>query len=666
MHPGPAIAGLAGVTIAVSPYVYSLGVQLEALAGSPLTPQPWTLLAGCLALILGGLAMNARRKWDQAVVTLGVALVLLSLAPKLVDNPSLALAVLLLAAALVFNAWESDQPFQVRSHAAVPTHEGLAAVAARAAVVTAAAAHVALVVYFRGSDSVGSMLGLAFAAIFTLRWALLVRSDRPYAIHAVSAAAVAAALVFAGSPTLAHLLFAVVALLLIPSPSDSAFTRMVVGSVIHHPAGPLVTSFVALCGAGTLLLHAPAASVMPGGISSIDALFTAVSAVCVTGLIVLDTPNDFTFLGQAIILLLIQLGALGIMSYSAAVIIALGRRLRLREESLIAASLNAGDRTQLRFVLKQLLWFTFVTEAIGAALLAALFLMHGDTPLQAIWRGVFTAISAFCNAGFALQSDSLIPYQQEPLILHIVGGLIVLGGLSPVAALAIPAVLRRQERRAQIYLVLGVSAILLVAGFFFIAAVEWNSSLAGLSWIDRLHNAWFQSITLRTAGFNSIAFDSLQPATLLIMMISMFIGGSPGGTAGGIKTTTAAILFLSIAVAIRGSKEISVFGRRISTATVDRAAAIATLGAITVLVTVLALLLTQAMPASQAVFEAVSALATVGLSIGGTTHLDSVGKLIVAFAMFAGRVGPLSMFAFLATREAFRSAQHPVENIDVG
>ncbi len=666
MHPGPAIAGLAGITIAVSPYVYSLGVQLDALTGVSLTPQPWTLLAGCLALIFGGLAMNARRKWDQAVVTLGVALILVSLAPKLANNPSLALAVLLPAAALVFNAWESDEPFQVRSHAAVPTRGGLAAAAARAAAVTSATAHVALAVYFRGSESIGSILGLAFAALFAVRWALIVRGDRPFAIFGVSAAAVAAAIAFVGGPTLAHLLFAAAVLLVIPSPSDGDLTRMVVGSVIHHPAGPLVTSFLLLCGAGALLLHVPAASTVQGGISSIDALFTAVSAVCVTGLIVLDTPHDFTLLGQAIILLLIQLGALGIMSYSAAVIIALGRRLRLREESLIAASLNAGDRTQLPVVLKRLLWFTFVTEAIGAALLTALFLVHGDNLLQAIWRGVFTSISAFCNAGFALQTDNLIPYQHEPLILHVVGILIVLGGLSPVAALAVPAVLRKKERRAQVYLVLGVSAILLVAGFFFIAAVEWNASLAGLSWVDRLHNAWFQSITLRTAGFNSISFDSLRPATLLIMMISMFIGGSPGGTAGGIKTTTAAILFLSIAVAIRGGKEISVVGRRISTTTVDRAAAIATLGALTVFLTVLALLLTQAMPTSEAVFEAVSALGTVGLSLGGTARLDAVGKLIIAFAMFAGRVGPLSMFAFLATRETSRTAQHPVETIDVG
>lgn len=610
--------------------------------------------------------MNARRKWDQAVVTLGVALILVSLAPQLTDSPSLALVVLLLAASLVFNAWESDEPFQVRSHATMPTRSGLAAAAARAAVVTAAAAELVLAVYFRGNDLIGSILGLAFAAVFALRWGFCVRGERPRALLFVGSATAAAALILPVSPVLAHLLFAAVTLVVIPSASDGALTRVVVGTVIRHPAGPLVTSFLALCGAGALLLHIPAASTVEGGISSIDALFTAVSAVCVTGLIVLDTPNDFTFLGQAIILLFIQLGALGIMTYSAAVIIALGRRLRLRDESLIASSLSAGDHTQLPAMVKQLMRFTFATEAIGAALLAALFRSQGDSPLEAVWRGVFTSISAFCNAGFALQTDNLIPYQQEPLILHTVGVLIVLGGLSPAAALAIPGVLRGEERRAQIYLILSVSAVLLIAGFFFIAAVEWNASLASLSWADRLHNAWFQSVTLRTAGFNSIPFDSLRPATLLIMMISMFIGGSPGGTAGGIKTTTAAILFLSIAVAIRGTKEIAVFGRRISTTTVDRAAAIVTVGALTVFVTILALLLTQAMPASEAVFESVSALGTVGLSLGGTARLDAVGKLIIAFAMFAGRVGPLSMFAFLATRETSGSVQHPVETIDVG
>jgi trk system potassium uptake protein TrkH len=210
------------------------------------------------------------------------------------------------------------------------------------------------------------------------------------------------------------------------------------------------------------------------------------------------------------------------------------------------------------------------------------------------------------------------------------------------------------------------SAALLFANFVLIVAFEWNSALGGMSVLDRLHNAWFQSVTLRTAGFNSIAMDALRPVTLLVMMTSMFIGGSPGGTAGGIKTTTAAVMLLSVVAAIRGNKEIVMFGRRVSTETVDRAAAISTLGLLSLFSTVVVLLLTQAMPSLHAVFEAVSALATVGLSIGGTGELDSVGKVVITIAMFAGRVGPLSMFAFLATRERRRPLQPPVELIDVG
>jgi trk system potassium uptake protein TrkH len=480
------------------------------------------------------------------------------------------------------------------------------------------------------------------------------------------AAVIGLGLCGSGNPTAGHLVLASASLILIPSARGRQAAGDILQPILHHPAGPLVASFFVLSAVGALLLHAPAASRVEGGIASVDAVFTAVSAVCVTGLIVLDTPNDFTGVGQAIILALIQLGALGIMAYSAAVIIGLGRRLRIRDESLIASSLNPGDRGQLHRLVGRLLAFTFACEAAGAIALGWQFHAQGDEPIQAAWRGVFTAISAFCNAGFDLQSDSLIPYQSNAVILHVVGALIILGGLSPVAALAIPRVLRRQEHSAQVKLILVASAALLFANFVLIVAFEWNSALGGMSVLDRLHNAWFQSVTLRTAGFNSIAMDALRPVTLLVMMTSMFIGGSPGGTAGGIKTTTAAVMLLSVVAAIRGNKEIVMFGRRVSTETVDRAAAISTLGLLSLFSTVVVLLLTQAMPSLHAVFEAVSALATVGLSIGGTGELDSVGKVVITIAMFAGRVGPLSMFAFLATRERRRPLQPPVELIDVG
>jgi trk system potassium uptake protein TrkH len=279
---------------------------------------------------------------------------------------------------------------------------------------------------------------------------------------------------------------------------------------------------------------------------------------------------------------------------------------------------------------------------------------------------VFTAVSAFCNAGFALQSDNLVPYQGDPLVLHTVGLLIVLGGLSPGVVFALPGVVLGKERRAQVWIVLAASLVLLVTGAVLIGAIEWSRTLGHLGGWDKIHNAWFQSVTLRTAGFNSVDLAASHPATLAVMMLSMFIGGSPGGTAGGIKTTTAAILALAVKAAIDGRSETRAFGRRIPVDTVQRAAVIALMGVATLFVVTLTILLTQPIAPVSAAFEAVSALGTVGLSIGATAQLDGIGKVVIMAAMFAGRVGPISMFAFLASRARVREWRYPEEQIDVG
>jgi trk system potassium uptake protein TrkH len=437
-------------------------------------------------------------------------------------------------------------------------------------------------------------------------------------------------------------------------------------TVLNQPARLLVVTFLALCVVGTLLLGLPISSTSPLGVSAVDAAFTAVSAVCVTGLIVLDTPNDFTGFGQAAILLMIQLGGLGIMTFSTAALGLLGRRLSLRHEGAVASALSVEGRNDLFRSLRLLLSVTFIAEAIGAALLLPLFIWEGDAVLQALWRAVFTSISAFCNAGFALQSDSLIRYQQDPWILHIVALLIIVGGLSPVVVLAVPDLLRGRRMAVQIKLAFSTSLVLLASGAFAITAIEWNNTLAGLPFFDRLHNGWFQSVTLRTAGFNSIDTAAVHAPVLTLMMVWMFIGGSPGGTAGGIKTTTAALLALAVVAAIRGRWDLIAFRRRVRPETVYKAAAIATLGLASLLVAVVALQLTQDLPGALAPFEAVSALATVGLTVGATAHLDQVGKVIIMTAMFAGRVGPLTLFLFLSGRSEKSSWEFPEERVDVG
>jgi len=251
-------------------------------------------------------------------------------------------------------------------------------------------------------------------------------------------------------------------------------------------------------------------------------------------------------------------------------------------------------------------------------------------------------------------------------VLLIISFLIIIGGISPATVVAVPTLLRRRHLRMQHKLVLAATALLLVVGTLAYAALEWEHSLAGLSIAEKLTNAWFSAVTPRTAGFNSIDFAACQPATLVLVIALMFVGGSPGGTAGGIKTTTAAVLGLAVSATLRGRSEAVVFGRRIPISTVYKATAIATVGILIVASALSMLLLTQTMRFEVAAFEVVSALGTVGLSIGGTMLLDEVGKIVIIICMFAGRVGPLSLFLFLSSRSTASTWKYPEESVDVG
>ena len=293
---------------------------------------------------------------------------------------------------------------------------------------------------------------------------------------------------------------------------------------IVSPARILVTTFLMLCLLGSILLSLPWCNPFGGGISLIDSIFTAVSAVCVTGLIVLDTPVDFSFWGQLVILILIQLGGLGIMTFSTAALAAMGQRLSLRQEGIAASLLAGEDRSNLYSSLWRVLRVTFLAEGVGFVVLTSLFLTTGDSLFQGIWRGLFTSISAFCNAGFALQSNSMVPYQHNALILHVVSLLIILGGLSPLVIVSIPQWFRGKFVPLQVKLCVVASVILLGVGAVVISGLEWNRSLDGLPWNEKLNNAWFQSATTRTAGFNSVEFESMRPATLTVVMTLMFIG----------------------------------------------------------------------------------------------------------------------------------------------
>jgi trk system potassium uptake protein len=435
-----------------------------------------------------------------------------------------------------------------------------------------------------------------------------------------------------------------------------------------RPALLVLVSFLVLISLGTMLLSFPAAAVDGGSISPLDALFTATSASCVTGLIVLDTPHDLSGFGQWVILILIQAGGLNIMVLSTFAAVLLGRGLGLKGEQAL------GELLELRAVRSayRLIVFIVITtlavETAGAVVIGFVLLDHGYGLGEAVWGGVFHSVSAFCNAGFALQSDSLVPFQEDPALLLTMAGLITLGGLG-FAVLAVIWLRLTGRRRiglaVQVKVVLATSIALVVLGWLGFAAFEWGGVLSDLETGDRLLNALFQSVTSRTAGFNSVPLEGLQPTTTLLLMTLMFIGASPGGTGGGIKTTTVVVLLSVIPAVARRRPQVVLFGRRLTLDTIYRSAVIAVVGALVVVGAAMLLLASQATGPGGLVFEAVSAFGTVGLSLGATPSLDAFGKMVVIAVMLTGRIGPLSL-ALLLGRTVGTRLGYPEASLMVG
>lgn len=417
----------------------------------------------------------------------------------------------------------------------------------------------------------------------------------------------------------------------------------------EHPASLTCLSFAALILAGTLLLSFPAASATGLRIAPVDAFFTATSAACVTGLIVLDTAAAFSTFGHVVLLGLIQVGGLNIMVLSTFAALALGRRLGLRGELALGQVLDLTAHRTAYDVTRFIVIATFCLELAGALMLGLSFWRAGLPAGEAAWRGVFHSISAFCNAGFALQSDNVVMFQRSPFPLLVLATLVIVGGLGFTVLATTWSRLRGDRRQLPLHvkLVLVVSAALLVIGTVVYATVEWNRSLAGLEPGHKLVNAFFQSAILRTAGFNSVDVTSMERATALACCVLMIIGASPGGTGGGMKTTTFAVLVGTLLSVIRGGAPIVLFRRTIPVGLVYRSAAVFLATAALALAGLFLLLLTQRPPLEHLLFEVCSALGTVGISIGATAQLDAGGKLIVAALMFAGRVGPLTLVLLL-------------------
>lgn len=434
-------------------------------------------------------------------------------------------------------------------------------------------------------------------------------------------------------------------------------------------AKALVISFATAILVGSILLAPPISSSQGVWTSYVDALFTATSAVCVTGLIVVDTGTHYSHFGQAVILALIQLGGLGIMTYGVFLGLAIGKGAGLKEAQVVRDSFGIYSGT-LAGLLLRIVLVTLAIEGVGALILFWHWNGNVSSTKQALWLSVFHAVSAFCNAGFSTLSANLMDYRSDVVVNFVIMSLIVVGGLGFVVLMELPRLFLKSTSAHKLSFhsrtVLQMTGLLIVTGMTLIYLLEARGVLCGLGGGDGLIAALFQSVTARTAGFNTIDIGALGPTTLMVIIFLMFIGASPGSTGGGIKTTTAAIFVADFISYLRG-RTAELMGRSISQDVVEKTYLILTVCLCTVIAAVFALTITDPREDFlKLLFEAVSAFGTVGLSTGITGNLSVGGKLIITLTMFAGRVGPLTLALAVGGRTTRGTYQYPEGKIFVG
>ncbi|MDX9800174.1 MAG: TrkH family potassium uptake protein [Spirochaetia bacterium] len=425
-------------------------------------------------------------------------------------------------------------------------------------------------------------------------------------------------------------------------------------SIAVNPAQTIVESFLIVIAAGTVFLAMPFASEGKGSLSILDSLFTATSAVCVTGLIVVDTATYFSIWGKIIIMLLIQIGGLGIMILSFSTVFMFRKTVSLENRLLISYMVNEDDMTKISSMVKNIVALTLLIEAAGALIL--FFSFPGRTSLgDRIFYSMFHAVSAFCNAGFALFSDSLEQFSSTPSIVLTVAFLIILGGISfsvmtdigssiySRVRSFITGIYRKNAISTNSRVVLTYTIFLIFSGMLLVYFFEHGNAMKNDNLALQYLSAFFQSVTLRTAGFNSISFSALMPATVFIMIIYMFAGGASGSTAGGIKINTIAVILSYFKSFLRKENAITLYNREIGLQTTLKAFSILSLGITAVITGFLVLLITEKAMPLDLLFETVSAFATVGLSTGVTSSLSAAGKIVIIMLMFIGRLGPLTI-----------------------
>lgn len=447
------------------------------------------------------------------------------------------------------------------------------------------------------------------------------------------------------------------------------------GTLLRHPARLIATAYAAGTLVGTLLLASPFASESGQWTSWVTALFTATSAICVTGLVVVDTATHWSVFGEVVILGLIQAGGMGIMTLATLIGLVIVRKIRMRLQIVTQAETKSLQAADIRQVITGIVAISVAVEAVTAVVLAVVYLTrYGGSLGESAYFGFFHSVSAFNNAGFGLRSDSLVAFASDPLILVPVMVALVLGGVGFPVLFELGRHLRRDRaapaRRWSLHTKITVLtyAALAVVGCAAVTALEWGNpgTLGGLDLTGKITSGIFQGISPRTAGFNSVDYAQMTPSSLLVTDILMFIGGGTAGTAGGIKVTTFALLAFVIWTEVKGQPSVHVFGRRLGAEVQRQAVTIALLSVAAVMAGTISLLLITGLDLDAVLFESVSAFGTVGLSTGITGGLPAAAQLVLVALMFAGRLGPITLATALALRERTRRYELPEERPLVG
>jgi trk system potassium uptake protein TrkH len=437
-----------------------------------------------------------------------------------------------------------------------------------------------------------------------------------------------------------------------------------------RPARTIVGAFALAIALGTGLLMLPIAKAGPGGASFLEALFTATSAVCVTGHIVVDTATYWSLFGQLVILALIQVGGFGIMTFASLIGIAVLRKISLRSRLTTAAEAHSFELDDVSGLVGRVLRITLIIQgAVAVCLFVRFTLGYGEPVGRAAWLAVFHAVSAFNNAGFSLFSENLVPYALDPLICLPIAAAIILGGIGFPVIMQLRNHLRHTLKWTMNTRIVLVGTItLLIAGSVYITAIEWSNpaTLGAMNWPEKLLAGFFTSVQTRTAGFNSIDIGAMDPASWIGMDVLMLIGGGPAGTAGGIKITTFAVLFFILVTELRGEGAVNVFGKRLSRSVHREAITVVLLAVAVVVTATVALMLLTDFSLDRLLFEAASAFGTVGLSTGITADLPPAGQIILILLMFIGRLGPITFASGLALADRRITYEFPKERPIIG